>query len=182
MSLLIWDFETLYGLDIYQDILVIPLVVLPFPVWLSGGYDGYREQEGTTRTQWASPDPTGTWCHIRKLDSCITLCHCVLFSSLVSIILMLLKRCKVTSVFTSLLVDSFFFLHTLTFSLSTHLNGHKLFKALFRSNTHTPNTKTHTASLYVAQPCAHTEGFPLSWVDSQTIRHSRGTHVYPPLS
>lgn len=105
------------------------MVVLPFPVW-------HREQEGTTRTQWASPDLTGTWCHTWKWDSCMALCHCVLCGSLVSDILVLLGRCKVTCVFTSLMVDSIF-PHRLTYSLFAHLNTHKFFESCCHSAAQT---------------------------------------------
>lgn len=42
--------------------------------------------------------------------------------------------------------------------------------------------QTHTQFPSMQHSHVHTECFPLSWVDSQTIRHSKGTHVYPLLS
>lgn len=53
------------------------------------------------------------------------------------------------------LVGGFLFLHTLTFSLSTHLNSHELFKSLFCSNTHTKHKNTHSFSLCGTAMCTH---------------------------
>lgn len=104
-----------------------------FPAWLSSDCGGHREQEETTRTLWASPDPASTWCHSRKWDSCISLCHCVLCGSLVSSILVLLGEHKVTVYFwflTSWQMPLCSFEHSWVPVLShffTHMHVHSFF-------------------------------------------------------
>lgn len=84
--------------------------------WLAVGW--LRQAQGTGRNHKDSVSwswSNGTWCHMRKWDSCIALCHCVLGGSLVSSILVVLSglwSCKVTNMFTSLLVDPFLHLQS----------------------------------------------------------------------
>lgn len=56
---------------------LLPPLVVAFPVWLSGGYGGHREQEGTTRTQRAGPDPAGymmSYEEVGQLYRIVSLC------------------------------------------------------------------------------------------------------------
>lgn len=124
-----------------HHILHTPLVVLLFPAWLSGGCRGHREQEEITRTQWASLDPMGSWCHTRKWDSCIALCHCVIVYSVAhpcANILVLLGKRKVNEPFFCV-----YFLAGGFSSSSSHplLTTHKLLESFFLS--HKMHTHRH---------------------------------------
>lgn len=67
-------------LDSIRTSFLFSLVILLFPVqWL---WWTQRTGRNHKASMWASLDPMGPWCHMRKWDSCVALCHCVFCSSL----------------------------------------------------------------------------------------------------